>query len=327
MGIKSLNRFLADNCSTYSISKMHLSEIANRTLIIDTSIYLYKFMEKQSLLENIYLMISVLKHYNIVPIFVFDGKPPSEKKELLEKRKMEKKVAEETYNELKHELETVTDKEKKEDIMNELEMLKKRFVRIREHDIQQVKELMTAYGVMYLESHGEADQLCAYLTKHNYAWACVSDDMDMFVYGCPRVLRHLSLVNHSVILYDTTRILEELGMPMEHFKDILVLSGTDYNIYDKTNLTETLKWYMQYVKYSVLKGKSEMFYDWLVKYTKYIHNRSNLDKVHSMFDLSLFSLNNQSEIRNVINALPFEYKPGNFEQLQQLLTQDGFLFV
>jgi len=107
----------------------------------------------------------------------------------------------------------------------------------------------------------------------------------------------------------------------------LILSGTDYNIHDKTNLTETLKWYMQYVKYSVLKGKSESFYDWLVKYTKYIHNRTSLDKIQTMFDLSLFSLNNQSEIRNIINALPFEYKPGNYEQLQQILTQEGFLFV
>ena len=29
-----------------------------------------------SLIEKFYLMSSIFKYYNIVPIFVFDGKPP-----------------------------------------------------------------------------------------------------------------------------------------------------------------------------------------------------------------------------------------------------------
>jgi hypothetical protein len=327
MGIKSLNRFLSEKCTTHSIHKVHLSELAYKTLIIDTSIYLYKFLEKKSLLENIYLMISIFKHYNIVPVFVFDGKPPVEKKELLEKRRMEKKQAEDKYNELKHEMVNEPDEDKREDMLNELETLKKRFIRIRENDIVQVKELMTTYGVMYLESFGEADQLCAYLSKNNYAYACVSDDMDMFVYGCPRVLRHMSLIHHTAIEYNLYNILEEVNIPLNHFKDVLILSGTDYNMCDKTNLTETLKWYAQYVKYSIHKGKSESFYDWLMQYTKYIRDRPTLDKVHSMFDLTVYSMNNQDELRKVIHMLPFEYKQCDYGKLQEILRKDGFIFV
>jgi 5'-3' exonuclease len=260
---------------------------------------------------------------------VFDGKPPSEKSELLEKRKMEKKMAEEKYLLLKHEMENNANLEpdKKEDLLAELDHLKKKFVRIRESDIQKAKDLMQAYGIMYLESHGEADQLCAYLTRNQYAWACVSDDMDMFVFGCQRVLRHMSLLNHTAILYDTYQILNEINIPYCHFKDILVLSGTDYNIGEKTSLYETLKWYNQYMKYSVEKGQDMCFYDWLMKYSKYIHNREKLDKVHSMFDLSLYALHNHTEILNVIHSLPFRTHNMDVLKLQTLMMDDGFIFV
>ena len=30
--------------------------------------------------ENMYLMLSIFRYYNVIPIFVFDGKPPPEKK-------------------------------------------------------------------------------------------------------------------------------------------------------------------------------------------------------------------------------------------------------
>lgn len=331
MGIKHLNRYLTDNCSTQSIRKIHLSVLANKTVLIDTSIYLYKFVEKNTLLENIYLMISIFKHYSIIPVFVFDGKPPSEKKELLEKRRADKKVAEDKYNLLKQEIaevgNTPADLERKEDLIAEMEVLKKKFVRIRETDTRKAKELMDAFGVSYLESYGEADQLCAYLMRHNYAWACVSDDMDMFVYGCRRVLRHMSLLQHTAVLYDTTAILTDLNMSYEHFRDVLILSGTDYNIHEKTSLIETFKWYNQYEKYCLRKGSSAQFFDWLMEHSKYIHNRSKLDKVASMFDLGLFALHNHDEIREIIRILPFRNKKMEMNKVQEMMEEEGFLFV
>ena len=50
-------------------------------------------------------MLSVFRYYNICPIFVFDGKPPPEKKELLLKRREDKIEAESEYNTLKSQLE------------------------------------------------------------------------------------------------------------------------------------------------------------------------------------------------------------------------------
>jgi hypothetical protein len=59
---------------------MDMKELANKTIVIDISIYMYKYQTDGTLIENIYLMLSLFKHYRIIPIFIFDGKPPIEKR-------------------------------------------------------------------------------------------------------------------------------------------------------------------------------------------------------------------------------------------------------
>ena len=251
MGIKNLNRFLLDNCSKKSITKIHLSKLSAKKVVIDVSIYLYKFLGENALLENMYLFISILKKYDIIPIFIFDGKPPPEKKQLLIKRLIEKMEAEKKYLNIKEDLVTEQNKEKKEEKILEMELLKKQFIRIKDDDIRKVKDLFDAYGVSYYCANGEADQLCAYLNKTQQVWGCISDDMDMFLYGCKFVIRHISLLNHTAVLYDTDKMLSDLKMSSQIFNEIMILSGTDYNINNETSLNETIKWYYEYMKYSV----------------------------------------------------------------------------
>ena len=104
MGIRNLNSFLRDNASS-AIKFINIAEMSGKKIAVDISIYMYKFASDDSLIENMYLMLSVFRHYNIIPIFVFDGKPPSEKRELLIKRREDKKEAEEEYYRLKNLLE------------------------------------------------------------------------------------------------------------------------------------------------------------------------------------------------------------------------------
>ena len=78
MGIKNLNRYLLENCKNQSIQKKHLELFRGKTIVIDTSIYMYKYAETGELIESMYHMISVLLHYKISPVFVFGGKPPKE---------------------------------------------------------------------------------------------------------------------------------------------------------------------------------------------------------------------------------------------------------
>ena len=117
-----------------------------------------------------------------------------------------------------------------------MDLLYRKMIRIKDTHIKNIKKLMTDYGVQYYTSDGEADDMCAYLINTGKADYCLSDDTDMFLYNCPKVLRNISLINHCVLEYDTVKILQELNMTFDNFKDILVLSGTDYNLNQQLEL-------------------------------------------------------------------------------------------
>ena len=286
MGIRHLNRFLRDNCPN-SIRCTNIADLSGKRIAVDISIYLYKYEAENALLENMYVMLSVFRHYNIIPIFIFDGKPPPEKKQLLIQRIIEKKEAEEKYNDMQANIENAT-LDEKQALLIEMDKLKRQFIRVTEDDIRKTKELLDAHQITYYLSSGEADELCAYFTKSKMAWGCLSDDMDMFLYGCPYVLRNISLVNHTVLFYNTRKMLSELELTEQQFCEIMVLSGTDYNMYSETSLAETIKWFYEYRKYCVKPQNQPImnFYEWLYKYTKYIKDYENLLKTYDMFQIT-----------------------------------------
>jgi len=326
MGIKHLNRFLRDNCTTKSLRKVHLKSLSGKRVVIDTSIYLYKFLGENALFENMYLFISILKYYHITPIFVFDGKPPPEKRDILLQRRVAKKDAKEKFALLQIELEGgVFGEEEKKDLLLEMDALKRQFLRVRDEDILSVKSLMSAYGVSYYDAPAEADQLCVFFVKEGKADICFSDDMDMFLYGCPFVGRNLSLLNHTIILYDTQKILKDVNMSYTNFCEIMILSGTDYDIHCQTSLTETIKWFREYKKYEEnCKKKGDPpygFYVWLFKYTKYIKDFHKLLRTYQMFQLTSFSeLESWREV---------QVEDGTYDekQLKVIMEKEGFVFA
>ena len=164
MGIKFLNKYLIKKCSKRSIRRVNLSDLKNKVFVIDTSIYLYKFLGENALIENMYLFLSKMHHNNIKPIFIFDGKPPDEKKELLRQRRLEKKEAESKYDGIKQQIidasyQNITIENRKE-LLDEMEELRQKFIRVKDGDIKKVKELFDAFGVSYINSPTEADHLC-----------------------------------------------------------------------------------------------------------------------------------------------------------------------
>ena len=267
MGIQYLNTYIKKAAKHDSIIKTNLNELENKIIAIDTSIYLYRFLSEDALLENIYLMVSLFKYYKIIPIFVFDGKPPKEKLQIIEKRNVDKKIAENKYNELQKELVTVNDSTKKNDLIECINSLKKKCIRLKYNDIVEVRNLLDAFGVYYIEAIGEADELCAKLVIKKYAYACLSEDMDLFLYGCPRVMRYLSLANQTVILYNLDKILIDLDLTFNEFKEICILSGTDYNYNSSKdlNLYKILDYFKEYKDYCKNNQDHLDFYNWCDK--------------------------------------------------------------
>ena len=328
MGIKNLNKFLKENTKE-SIKLGHVSELNGKKIAIDISIYMYKFASEGTLIENMYLMLSIFRYYNVIPIFVFDGKPPAEKKELLKKRREDKKEAEEEFNELKNKLEinkNIEESEKQE-IMNNMDMLKRKFVNVSKYDIENIKNLIRAYGATYYDAHGEADELCAMLTIKGKVWACLSEDMDMFVYGCPRVIRYLSLLNHTFVMYNMKGILTELGITQKELREICILSGTDYNCINgddakNHSLYTTLKHFKKYHHNNKNNNNNNIsFYNWLLNNTTYINDYELLIRIYDMFDLS----KNYCDIK-IFEDIRIANGPIIKQSIHEILKTDGFLF-
>ena len=338
MGIRHLNKHLRDKCPD-SIRVLNMADLEGKRIAIDISIYLYKYEGDDMLLENMYLMLSIFRHHNITPIFIFDGKPPPEKKELLMKRKEDKQEAQKEYEKLQKSLDNNDDFDdsEKQEIVATMDQLKKQFIHINKDKIESVKELIRAYGATYYDAPGEADELCALLVLKKKVWACLSEDMDLFVYGCPRVLRYFSLMNHSIVLYHMKGILEELSLNQKEFREICILSGTDYNINANTsistsssgkggnsiNLHNTLK---LFGKYKASETKNTTFYEWLQTNSEYISDLELLEKINTMFDLSA-NTNTKNSKLDAFNNIKILNGPIMTECIQDIMREEGFIFM
>lgn len=323
MGIRHLNRYLKENCHD-SIRCINMADLSGKRIAVDISIYLYKYEAEDALLENMYVMLSIFRHYNIIPIFIFDGKPPPEKKSLLDKRKEDREDAQEEYAKLKKKLESkkYEDETDKQDIISAMEQLKKQIVQINKEKVEKVKNLIRAYGATYYDAPGESDELCALLVIKKKVWACMSEDMDLFVYGCSRVLRYFSLISHTAVLYYMKGILEELDMTQTEFKEICILSGTDYNMNadgnnNKVNLRQTFKHFHKFKTIS----NSDNFYDWLTLNTEYISDVSLLKHVNKMFNLD----SNRDNLR-VFNNIKIVNGPINQSDVENIMKDEDFIF-
>jgi 5'-3' exonuclease len=191
--------------------------------------------------------IDLFQEYSIYPIFVFDGKPKINKKKTLQKRQQQKQLA---WNQYQQVLRTETPEV--------LQALKKNFIRVSQRDVEQIKELMDSKKVQYIQAPHEADEVCARMMKQGTAQYCMSDDMDMFVYGCSQVLRQVNLTTKTATLYQLEHILNTLHISLEDFQMICILSGTDYSESNQT-IYDYMKWYNQFIK-----SGSTNFHQWLM---------------------------------------------------------------
>ncbi len=90
MGIDNLSKIIGQYKQTKSLSDYH-----GQTWGIDTSLYMHRFMcfNKNNYLGSFLNQIIQLLSNNIIPVYIFDGKPPPAKdKELSERREQKVKL-------------------------------------------------------------------------------------------------------------------------------------------------------------------------------------------------------------------------------------------
>ena len=282
-------------------------KLRGKKIVVDASIYLYKFLENDMLLENLYLMCSLFRYYNIKPLFVFDGKPPPEKKKEIGQRLQKRKDNLKQLLSLEERLENTENGLARKIMQRKIKTLIRNTISITSKDYKEIKAFLDNYGIQWVIAEGEADVLCATIVKEGRAYACLSEDMDLFVYGCPIVLRYMSLINHCFVIYDLHQILSALQIPFKEFQIICILSGTDYNHSNK-NI------YLFYNLYKLFKfSKETCFCTWL---EKKIHLDKNIYSIITLFNVTIET-----------QKLNIQFESVRKNQLIQQLESKNFVFA
>jgi 5'-3' exonuclease len=347
MGVRFLNTLIKRKAPS-ALKYVSLSQYSGKTIVIDTSIYIHKYLASNSLMESMYFMISQFKHLNITPVFIFDGVAPVEKKGVLNARASVRENALEQYNRLDtllHKSEIVGaiaepasaassmeyGCECPEQIRRRMHSLKRRFIRISNFELNELKRLMREFGVQYIESDGESDLLCAYLVKCGVAQVCMSDDMDLFLYGCPSVLRHVNIWHSTGVEYTLDTILRDMAVSLHGFQMVCILSGTDYtsngggdsemelgskpptrHLKFRIYLSELVESYQEYKGRQQQQQPQEQqfdnaFYDWIIeRHKKQVPmNACDLQLARTTFEkaYSIFSCDPSSEMKQYVQTM------------------------
>ena len=106
--------------------------------------------------------------------------------------------------------------------------------RVTEKELCQLKTLMDAIGVRWVQAEGEADYMCAALYHQGDVEGCFSNDSDLLVAGVGTLVTRLStsssLIGASeVVEYNLKTTLSALKLTSAQLVDMSILMGCDYN--------------------------------------------------------------------------------------------------
>ena len=313
MGIPRLNRLLRNKVSERSIRLTPLNHLRGRRIVVDSSIYLYKYLAEGCLVENLYTLAMKLRSFRIAAVFVFDGKPPEEKQEVIVRRFERKSKCQEQYDALRRQYESAPPGPEKHRMKFELEKLKRQFVRLSAADISLAKDLIVACGHQVADAPGESDAICARMVQLGIVDACLSEDTDMFPFGCPMVLRNLSLADSTVLIYDLNSILHDLGLSFNEFQEVCVTSGCDYNLASSRSIGEAMRLMKDYKAC----GVESPFLDWLSASAQNVTDLQVTRRALALFDTSDVG----------VPEITVGLRDVDVPRLTAVLENNGFLFA
>jgi len=279
MGVRDLN-YLIKRYNKNSIRELTLYDLKNKTLAIDLQLYLYKaLIQNKNPVEEIHKQILHLERYKIKPVYVFDGKPPKEKKDELQKRAFKRSRSLEVIQYLESVyLQKISSDENdiKTVVLNKIDELKKNSMTIDRKTKQAIKYLCNIMGVNYIDNMDmEADRAIGILYKTGEIDGCISEDNDMLVYGCEHLYRFYKTNSSHILEYNLKEILIDLDINKEEFLDLCILCGSDYykKIKFRSNFKNSVVAYYLIKKYKNIENIAENK-DYLPKDLDYIRIRN-----------------------------------------------------
>lgn len=240
MGVDNLLSFVKS-----ATTDTHLDDIGlkNATAAVDISHWIYKAC--YACPEAIYLRTNVnqiystvtnyidnyvklLNFYNVKITFVFDGMRLPAKRKTHEERSARKA-----------ENKKLVEKFLARNNKTEARKFMLRCIEVKFDIIQQVIGYCKRKSISYIIAPYEADAQIAFLNNNKLAKFVITEDTDLILYGCERIIYKLDHTSGKCLLYEKSKLHKCLGpahsgdadcnkLDFEKFRRICILSGCDY---------------------------------------------------------------------------------------------------
>jgi flap endonuclease-1 len=213
--------------------------LAGRTLAVDGYNAAYQFLATirqrdgqlfsdpeghvtSHLMGAFYRTTSLLQQ-GVLPVWVFDGKPPERKAGTIRQRIAAKERAESEYQEAlaAGDLETARRKAAQTS-------------RLTRPMVDELVLLLQAMGVPTVQAPGEGEAQAAVMSAKGAVWASASEDYDTLLFGAPRLVRGLAArgrggASPGAQFIDRSELLARLGIDGDELIAIGIIVGTDFN--------------------------------------------------------------------------------------------------
>ncbi|MBI3413659.1 MAG: flap endonuclease-1 [Candidatus Aenigmarchaeota archaeon] len=225
---------------------VEITDLSGRVIAIDAYNTIYQFLSiirqpdgtplmdtagrVTSHLSGLLYRTSKFIEAGILPVFVFDGKPPAFKNVTLERREQVKSQAEKKLEEALS--------------SGDVEGARKAAQaasRLTKDMVADAKKLLDLMGVPATQAPSEAEAQAAHMTKRGDAYATASQDYDSLLFGSPKLVRNLTVTGKKKLpnketyvevkpeLIELKKVLAGLGITQEKLVVLGILVGTDFN--------------------------------------------------------------------------------------------------
>jgi flap endonuclease-1 len=213
--------------------------LAGRTIAVDGYNAVYQFLATirqrdgqlftdphgrvTSHLMGVFYRTTSLLGEGVLPVWVFDGKPPERKAGTIRQRVAAKERAEAQYQEAlaAGDLETARRKAAQTS-------------RLTRPMVDEIGTLLATLGIPTVQAPSEGEAQAAAMAARGSVWAAASEDYDSLLFGTPRLVRGLAARNRGgsapgAQIIDRAELLARLGISDEELILVGIVVGTDFN--------------------------------------------------------------------------------------------------
>ena len=223
-----------------------LEDLGGKSIAIDAFNAIYQFLsiirqpdgtplqdstgKVTSHLSGLLYRTSNLVEMGIKPIYVFDGVPPTLKREEIARRRQVKVEAAVHY-----------EKAVARGDIPKMRMLAQATTSMKDYMKEDSQKLLELMGLPWIQAPSEGEAQAAHMTRKGKTDYCASQDYDSLLFGAPLLLRNVTItgrrklpsknvyvdiVPETISLNET---LKDLGITYEQLIDVGILTGTDFN--------------------------------------------------------------------------------------------------